>query len=460
MSVINKYLVLLLCLSNLHAWADVSEFKRDLQRFTTTNSVGYSVLISQNQKIVYQDAAGLANLELSVPMQAHHIFETGSLTKQFTAVAILKLVQDGHLSLSDPINKYIEGINSTKGQVTLRHLLQHTSGLVDPINEPEFLATRVQEPVTLDELIGQFKNGAWQFNPGDRTQYSNVGYSMLAKVIEIVSGGSYQEYLKQTLFQPLGMGSTSQASMAITLGKVTGYSFDGDQPRQNDLLNLAWGYGAADLLSNTRDLSKFRHALMNGEILDKKHLASFLAPIRLNDGTEIPGSFTYSLVTIAGKQAIRMSGSTLGYSCHSIYFPTSDTYIVVLGNSDGVNGGAWIPPATIASKLAATLLHLPIPDYQEVAIAEAMTKGYLGQYQLENGDIRSLDFKDGRFYYQRNQGQQFEVIPMSGNRFYFPDTLSYSEIGKPGQEDRNMLFYYFLSDTPETALLTPSTSLD
>lgn len=428
-------------------------FKKDLRRFVFKDSVGYSALITQNGKVLYQEALGLANIELNVPMQPNHIFEIGSLTKQFTAVAILLLAQDGLLSLDDNISKYIPDISTTKGDVTLKHLLGHTSGLVDPINNPKFLNTRIQESITLDELIAQFKNEHWQYVSGAQINYSNVGYSMLAWVIEQVSGVTYETFLNQRIFKPLKMHNTSQASFKVTKGKVTGYTFDGGEPVQHDLINLDWGYAAADLLSTPYDLSLFSHALMHNKVLNQAHLQILLSPVILNDGTQLQGSFTYSLARIGNAEVIRVSGSTLGYSCHSIYLPDTDTFIIALSNSDGVNGGGWLPPATVTGKLAATHLALPIPNYKTIQLSKQSAAGYIGRYQLDGETIRKLSFYDGKYYYQRNDETKYEVIPMENNSFYFENTLNYFQINKAGTKKRTMNFYYLLNNQAETALL-------
>jgi CubicO group peptidase (beta-lactamase class C family) len=427
-----------------------SLFKEDLRRFSSNDSVGYSVLISQNNKVLYQEALGLANIELNVPMSQQHIFEIGSLTKQFTAVAVLLLVQDGVLSLEDNISKYIPGISTTKGEVTLKHLLSHTSGLVDPINTPEFLSNRIQESVSLEALITQFKNGRWQHVAGEQINYSNVGYSMLAMVIEKISGITYEAFLNERIFKPLKMHNTSQVSFKLTKGKVTGYTFDDSEPRQHDLVNLNWAYGAADLLSTTKDLSLYSHALMQSKVLNQAHLQILLSPVILNDGTQLQGSFTYSLSTIWNVDAIRVSGSTLGYSSHSIYLPDTDTFIIALSNSDGVNGGGWTAPATVAGKLTATLLNLPIPDFKLFPLSEQSAARYIGSYQL---DDETISFNDGKYYYQRNDETKYEVIPMKNDSFYFEDTLNYFQINTAGNEKRILDFYYFLNNKAESALL-------
>ncbi len=339
---------------NLFACSD-AQLLQELNRFSKPVSVGYSALIAENGHIRCKQASGLANLEHNVTMTPNHIFEIGSLTKQFTAVATLLLVQQDKLALNTPINQFYPNIKMPHGTITIEHLLSHTSGLVDPINSPEFLTTRLQESISLTDLMTQFQNGYWQHAPGERIIYSNVGYSMLADIIEKTSKTSYLEFLSKHIFKPANMTTTSQVSFSITKNKATGYTYQGDTPRQNDFINLQWAYGAADLISTTKDLARFNTQLMNKQLLNDVYLTKFLAPITLNNGTKTRGSYTYSLENYEQHDVITMSGSTFGYASHSMYFPEQKRYILVLANSDGINGGGWISPQTVAQSIAKQL---------------------------------------------------------------------------------------------------------
>lgn len=355
---IKRYALLLLFSPSIFAAGAIAHLEQDLADFHTKSGAGYAAIITLDGKSQYQDAVGKANIELDVALNIAHKFEIGSLTKQFTAVAILHLVQSGKLKLSDDITQFISGISTARGTVTIEHLLAHTSGLVDPINEPEFLATRVQENITLDSLIDMFKNNHWQTKAGERAYYSNVGYSMLAKIIEQVSGLSYFEYLNQHFLEPLGMNSTQQFSFAICSNKSAGYTYEGKTLRNKDYLDISWAYGAADLISNTTDLAIWTHALMQGQILKPEYLKILTSPITLNNGEVTNGSYTFSLEKIHNFEAIRMSGSTFGYSSHSIYLPKQRLYVLVQSNADGIHQGAWISSATVAAKLLASYLQL------------------------------------------------------------------------------------------------------
>ncbi|OFC69368.1 serine hydrolase domain-containing protein [Alteromonas confluentis] len=324
-------------------------------QYAKHDAPGFVFLVAQNNTVVCKKAVGLANIELGVPVNANTVFEIGSLTKLFTATAILLLEQQEKLNRNDLVSRYIPGITSQKSPVTIAHLLSHTSGLVDPINEPEFLATRINDDTDLDSLIQEFKNGRWAYEPGQHVIYSNVGYSMLASIIEKASEMAYEEALQKMIFRPLNMQHTHQASFQIVKGKATGYTFDGATPRQHDFLNWRWAFGAADLLSTVDDLNTFNSALMQGKLLNADQLSALTRPIALNDGSQVPGPYNYSIEKVGGKRALRMNGSTMGYSSHSAYLQDSKTFVVVLSNSDGINGGGWTAPEVITNSIIAAI---------------------------------------------------------------------------------------------------------
>lgn len=426
-------------------------FETDLLGLSSKSDTGVVALVSREEAVMFHHALGKANLELQVPMQTSNVFEIGSITKIFTAVAIMRLVDEKLISLADPITKYLENVVSDHGIVTIEHLLAHTSGLQDPINTPVYMNTRLQESVTLKELVDMFGTGYWQHKPGDQVYYSNVGYSMLAAIIEDVTGLTYQQYMSKAFFEPLKMTSTAQASEAIRVGKVTGYTYSSNTPIQHGLLNLNWAFAAGDMLSTTTDLKMWMRALMQGRLLSEKSTQKLLTPIVLNDGRVTNGSFTFSLSDIADKQTVRISGSTMGYSSHMIYQPENELLVIVLQNSDGINGGGWRDPSIIAGKLLATALNLPLPNYQFVPVSNAKVSLLSGEYMLPSGSVRRLTFKQKQPYYQRDKGTKFKVVSMENDCFYFEDNLSYFCIRPSKDGGQQMNFFYFLQTLPEVA---------
>jgi hypothetical protein len=190
---------------------------------------------------------------------------------------------------------------------------------------------------------------------------------------------------------------------------------------------------------------------MSAKVINNKQLTKLLSPVKTNDNELVGGSYNYSLAPIWGAKAISISGSTMGYSSASIFLPETQHYIVVLNNSDGINGGGWVQPSIVARKLAATLLKYPVPSFQEVPSDNLETSRYIGNYRLNKETTISLSYSHGKFYYQRNNDRLYQVLPMGNDSFYFSDTLAYFKI-EQGDKARTMSFYYFSDDEPEIAV--------
>src|ERR1700754_3793441 len=204
---------LIICLSVIHCMAqtpgDVSKTVDSLlaPRFTG-NRPGISVLISQKGHVVYKKAYGSANMELNVPITTDMVFDLGSITKQFTAVAILQLMEKGKLSLKDSLQKYIPDYPSKRYTITIENLLTHTSGISDYMRlgykEP-FMERRDFAPKELSHL---FKNEPLEFEPGTQFKYSNSGYYLLGYIIEVITGESYERYIQENILSPLSLTHT------------------------------------------------------------------------------------------------------------------------------------------------------------------------------------------------------------------------------------------------------------
>jgi CubicO group peptidase (beta-lactamase class C family) len=185
------------------------QFDKILSEQNFENSPGFAVLVAKNNKVLYRKAFGYANLELDVKLQPDHIFRIGSITKQFTAAAILKLEEEGKLSLQDVITKFIEDYPTHGHTITIEHLLTHTSGIKSYTSMKEWDAEMHKKDFSPEEMINFFKKEPMDFAPGEEFLYNNSGYFLLGYIIEKASGKTYEEYLKDTFFEPLGMENSS-----------------------------------------------------------------------------------------------------------------------------------------------------------------------------------------------------------------------------------------------------------
>jgi CubicO group peptidase (beta-lactamase class C family) len=296
---------------------------------------GGAVLVYQKGKLLLKKSYGYASLELSAPMPSDGIFEIGSVTKQFTAAAILKLVEDKKLSLNDDFTKYLE-FDAKGRKITIAQLLDHTSGLAQaPTGKDEFTQ------MTFDEFphrltVGLVEPKDFLHEPGEALIYNNVAFVFLGLIIENVTGKTYEDYLKEVFFEPLNMKSTFFTSNTkVTKNKVYGYNYDPDGLQQKNYLNSYIPYSAGSLSSSTEDLLIWTQALHGGKVLSETMYQSLIIPGKLNDST--PVSYAKGLANFNnhGHKEISHGGSIAGFSAFVQFYPDDDLYIICLINTIG-----------------------------------------------------------------------------------------------------------------------------
>jgi CubicO group peptidase (beta-lactamase class C family) len=334
--------VLLALLIAAAARADVAE-KVDavFANYAKKDAPGCAVGVSRAGKIVLERAYGMANLEYDVPLTASTIFEAGSVTKQFTAAAVLTLAADGKLSLDDPVRKYVPELPDSAAAVTIRQMLSHTSGLRDWGTIVSLAGwrrgTRLFTHAHVLEVLGRQR--ALNFPPGTQWSYSNSGYNLAAIVVERVSGKSFPEFTRERLFVPNGMTSSSWRDdyTRVVKGRATAYdpNRDGGYNSDMDIENI---YGNCCLLTTVGDLLRWTE--------------NFRGPIR--QAMETPATLSGGLKTdygfglfIAGDGEIWHSGATAGWRAYLSRRPKEDFSVAVLCNRGDANTGG------LADKVAA-----------------------------------------------------------------------------------------------------------
>ncbi len=244
------------------------------ESYTHYNRFVGNVLISKNDKIIYQKSFGYADLERHKKNSKASIFSIASLTKSLTAVGIMKLVEGGKLTLDTPLSTYFPNfIPEYSGQITIQHLLNNSSGMQANIGRVDDAGNGLMpeiNAVTIDDLLEKFKDSKLNFEPGTAYEYNNFGYVLLANIIEKVSGQSYANFMAQAVFKPTGMKST----VSSTLNNVSGIAYPYFGLGMDKLekfmtpFNISWLMGAADVNSTTTDVYRFMQALDNGTLLN------------------------------------------------------------------------------------------------------------------------------------------------------------------------------------------------
>ncbi len=301
---------------------------------------GASVIVYQNGKELLNKTYGFASIELQAPMPENPSFEIGSVTKQFTAAAILRLVEDGKLSLEDDFTQYMEF--DTKGRVvTVGHLLNHTSG-IDSYTEISGFGDLAVHDYERDSLVRLVEQQNFLFEPGEALIYNNSAFFFLGLIIEKVSGMSYEDYLKEAFFTPLGMSNTYYCSTSeVVAGKVYGYGYSGDGLRQKQFIEHTWPYAAGSLCSTTEDLLIWMKALHGGKIFGTDSYQKMITPGTLSDGTGVRYAMGLTNYSNFGNQEIGHGGGIPGFLSQTTYFPESDLYLICLVNTTGPKGAPY-----------------------------------------------------------------------------------------------------------------------
>ena len=386
-----------------------------------TNEPGATVLIAKDGKPIYRKAFGNANLELDVPMSPNNVFEIGSITKQFTAVSILMLTEQGKLKFEDEITKYIPDYPTLGKTITIHHLLNHTSGIKSYTGMESFRVL-ARNDMTPTELIDVFKNEPMDFDPGEKFLYNNSGYILLGHIIEIISGQSYEDFVETQIFEKLQMENSYYGKMKqIIPNRASGYQNRDDNYINADYLSLTLPYAAGSIMSNVDDLLTWQNALRDNTLISKESMEKAIHGSELNDGTHIPYGYGLGEGSVNGSTSYQHGGGIFGYTTMGIYLPKEDVFVSVLTNCDCNS------PTGVATKIAAMAIGKPFPDIKDaITLSEEKLKKWTGAYEFKDGAIRHITLEEGNLVSQREGSTKFQIYPMSEERFIFDDgTIEY-----------------------------------
>lgn len=386
-------LLLLFLLVSLASFGQASEasFDATMEAVYGPDGPGGTAIIVQDGKVLYHKGFGKANLELDVDMQAGHIFRIGSITKQFTAAAILKLAEKGKLSLEAPVTKFLPDYPTRGHTITVHHLLNHTSGIKSYTEMEKWDAEARRRDFTPREMIDYFKDEPMDFAPGEEFRYNNSGYFLLGYIIQKASGQPYDAYLRETFFEPLGMKHTIYGHNApVVPGRVAGYQPSPFGGYQNaDYLSMTQPYAAGSLLSNVEDLSTWYHAVAAGKVISVASRELAHTPTTLNDGEVQQYGYGWSLGEQEGSAFWGHGGGINGFATASRYFPEEKLFVAVFSNCNCNDPGA------VASKLALQALG-KYKEIKVISLSDDLLDKYEGKFELNPNLILTVTKKDGQ----------------------------------------------------------------
>ncbi len=314
---------------NLEAKAD----SLILKDFNAKNGPGAVFMIAHHGKAVYRKAFGKANIELDADMTPENVFQLGSITKQFTAVAILMLEEQGKLNVKDPVSKYIPDYPGGS-EITLHHLLTHTSGIKD-FTKMKQLSDIAQKEMTPAMMASFFKNEPADFAPGEKYEYNNSGYVLLGYIIELVSGEAYGDFIKKHIFDKAGMNQSCYASdRKIILKRAYGYHKKEYGYVNKTPISFSVPFSSGSLMSTAGDMLKWQTALNQNLLLGANQTSKAFSRHRLNNGDEFAYGYGWHIKDVDGIASREHGGSIFGFKTMAVYIPEHDIYVIGLSNCD------------------------------------------------------------------------------------------------------------------------------
>jgi CubicO group peptidase (beta-lactamase class C family) len=379
---------------------------------------GAVIILVRDGQVLYRGGVGLANLEHEIPMEADMAFRLASLTKPFTASAILLLEERGQLALTDPITRFLPDFPMGETTITLEHLLTHTSGIQNYTQLAEWWAVHRQD-LNPSELIDLFQSHPKVFTPGTHWIYNNSGYVLLGAVIEEISGQSYGEFIEQQIFAPLGMqrscygGDVSQVIPKL----VSGYSKPATEYVHAEYLSYTQVYAAGGLISTVDDLAKWFAALCAGRLLRTETSERAWNPYHLQNGESVPYGYGWMLSSHDGHRMIEHNGLLPGFSTYLIGLPEDDIFAAVLSNNDYQS----TRPERLAFELVTLASGQPYQTPNSMVLPPKQLPVYAGQYQSQYGEVLTVMQEGDDLFLVNTNAQKVALRPRSSHVFFTPD---------------------------------------
>ena len=390
---------------------------------------GASIAVIKDGKVIKAEGYGLANVELNVPARPETVYKIGSVSKQLIATGIMLLIQEGKINLDDRISKFLEGTPDTWKEITVRHLLTHTSGIVR--EAPGFDPLKIQNDA---DVIKTAYPLPLRFAPGEKWEYCNVGYFSLAEIIRKVSGKPWGDYLTERLFMPLEMNATRTTTMtAIVQNRANGYVWrDGKLDNAGIYFTLR---PSGAFLSTVLDLAKWDAALYTDKILKQSTLSQLWMPVKLNSGATHPYGFGWELSSVGGHKLVHHGGSLPGFRSQFSRFADDKLSVVVLTNGDNAD-------ANLVS-LGIAALYIPglFPERTVAKIDPKILDAYTGQYQLNPSVSFTITREGDKLLLQQGSNpEKRNLLPESATNFF-------------GNENRRLTYSFVKDEQGQVAYL-------
>ncbi|HVF56262.1 MAG TPA: serine hydrolase [Pyrinomonadaceae bacterium] len=373
------------------------------------NNFSGTILIARDGRVLLSKGYGMANIENDVLNSPQMRFRIGSLTKQFTAMAVMILQERGVLNVQDSICTYLPNCPEMWRPITIHHLLTHTSGLPDFTYN--LTSAEDDDPIpSVTRNIDRLRTSPLEFTPGARFSYCNSGYVLLGHIIEKASGNSYQTFVRENIFVPLGMSNTGyDFNGRILKHRATGYSLRGGQILNARQIDMSVPFSAGGLYSTVEDLYLWDQALYTTKLISEKSLKLMFTPFK--EGY----AYGWYAGERFGRRVVSHGGMIEGYTAFIERFPEERVTVIVLSNLDST------PTSRFARDLAAITFNLPRTSGKErraINVDPRVYDAYVGQYELSRNFIITITKENDRLMGKVTGRPKIELFPESATEFF------------------------------------------
>lgn len=393
----------------------IAEIDAIMNAEVKSDGPGAAIAVVKNGSVVHRSGYGLANVEWRIPIQPDTVFRLASVTKQFTAVAIMILAEQGKLGVDDPITKFFPDYPTSGHHITVHHLLTHTSGIFSYTSDPDAL-TKLRLDKTPQEICDSFSRIPFDFKPGTRYLYNNSGYILLGMIIEKLSGLSYADFIQKHIFDPLSMSNSYYLSdEPIIPRRASGYDEGPGGVQNARYLSMTQPHAAGALGSTVDDLVLWDRALTENRLISAESLAQMHTSAALDDGTLINYGYGWGINSYQQHRAIHHGGGIFGFATFIARFPDDDLSIAVLTNYSSYDG------SKITAMIARQMLGLPEVKHKPFGLSPEALKKCAGSYKMEHYPAVLKVEVDADGSISLNFGRPERIVPISRTEFYVPD---------------------------------------
>ena len=384
----------------------------------TDGSPGLSIAVAKDGEVVFARGYGDADVENAVAARPETVYRIGSITKQFTSSIIMRLVERGEISLDDPVTRFLPDYDMQGHTVTVRHLLNHTSGIYSYTSlGEEAWRTTFRHDLTDEELVALFENEPFDFEPGAEQRYNNSAYVLLGPIIEAVTGKPYARALQEDLLVPLGLEHTLYCDVRrVVPHRASGYEYEEGELINSFFISMNVPGAAGAMCSTVGDLVAWTRMLHAGEVVSLASLRQMTTPTVVASGDTIPYGFGLGVGTLEGHRQVGHGGGINGFISQLAHYPDDGVTVAVLTNSGSG------PAGRITEMVARAALGLDLPRVEDRPVTAELIQRVVGTYALQMGDDRLelTVFEEGGQLMAQAEGQSPNRLRWQGGETFIP----------------------------------------